>query len=73
MLKTDIINLINSKLNSLYFVSAGFGAIFLIIYFCYYYPMLSFDIKFLKKLTDLILIIPKTNNKVRPNSVINRL
>ena len=69
MLKTDIINLINSKLNSLYFVSAGFGAIFLIIYFCCYYPMLSFDIIFLKKLTDLILIIPKTNNAVHSASV----
>ena len=59
---TDIAALINSQLDYLYYLTGGFGVLFLIMYCCYYYPMLSYDIKFLKKLTDLISILPKTKN-----------
>ena len=59
MLSADLTNLVNSKLYDLYIFTGGFGLIFLLMYCCYYYPMLSFDIHFLNKLTDLILMIPK--------------
>ena len=59
-------NSINSQLNSLYYFNAGFGALFLIMYAVYYYPMLSSDINFLKKLTDIILIIPKNQIVLKP-------
>ena len=60
---TVIADLINQQLSNLYYFTAGFGALFLLMYFCYYYPIFSFDINFLNKLTDLILIIPKNQGK----------
>ena len=68
MLNTDMTNLVNSKLYALYFFTGGFGLIFLLMYFCYYYPMLSFDINLLNKLTDLILMIPRIHIPVNSAS-----
>ena len=68
----NISELINTQLNNLYYFTGGFGMLFLLIYFCYYYPMLSFDIKFLEKLSDLILIIPKIKNQVRYKPIIQK-
>ena len=59
---SDLRNLIDAQLNILYYFTGGFGGFFLMIYLCYYYPMLAFEIKFLKKLTDIIQIIPKNLN-----------
>ena len=69
LINADIRGLINSKLNSLYFLSAGFGALFLLMYFCYYYPMLSSDINFLRKLTELIITIPKNHSLLRSTAI----
>ena len=52
-------DLINSQLNNLYYFTGGFAFLFLLMYFCYYYPMISSDIKFLNKLIEIILIVPK--------------
>ena len=59
---SDLKNSIDSQLNALYYFTGVFVALFLIMYLCYYYPMLTFEIKFLIKLTDIIQIIPKTQN-----------
>ena len=64
----DMTDLIESKLHDLYIFTGGFGLMFLLIYFCYYYPMLSNDISFLNKLTDLIHMIPKIPKPMNPTS-----
>ena len=58
----DLKNLIDSQLVNLYYFTGGFGGFFLLMYLFYYYPMLTFEIKFLRKLTDIIQIIPKNAN-----------
>ena len=64
MNNANISDLISTQLNNLYYFTGGFGILFLLLYFCYYYPMLSSDAKFLEKLTDLLLILPKIQNTV---------
>ena len=65
----DLRNLINSQLNDLYSFTGGFGVLFLILYFIYYYPMLAFEIKFLRKIIEIIQIIPKNSNNTTNKSV----
>ena len=59
---SDLRNLIDSQLSNLFYFTGGFGGLFLLMYLFYYYPMLTFEINFLRKLTDIIQIIPRNSN-----------
>ena len=59
---SDLKYLIDNQLNNLYYFTGAFGGLFLLIYLFYYYPMLTFEINFLRKLTDIIQMIPRNSN-----------
>ena len=65
----DLKTLIDNELYTLYYFTAGFGVLFLIMYLFYYYPMFSFEIKFLAKLVDIIQIMPKNSSSTMNKSV----
>ena len=65
----DLKNLIDSQLDNLYCFSGGFIAILLMIYLFYYFPMLTFEIKFLNKLTDIIQIMPRHSKNTNIKSL----
>ena len=65
----DLNSWIISQLNNVYSFTVGFSILLALMYICYYYPMLTFEMKFLRKLVDIIQIMPKNSSSTMNKSV----